>query len=60
MDLCLQGRGDFRMCGSQTDQNTASILVFWDELLMFYQAFGVHLMCFVLQGCACLLGHALV
>ncbi len=44
MDLCLQGRGDLRMCGSQTGRNTARILVFWGDLLMFYQAFGVNLM----------------
>ncbi len=28
MDLCLQGSGDLRMCGSQADLNTARILVF--------------------------------
>ncbi len=33
-----------RMCGSQTDQNTARILVFLDDILMFYQTFGVNLM----------------
>ncbi len=44
MELCLQGSGDLRMCGSQRDRNTARILMFLDNLLMFYQAFGVNLM----------------
>ncbi len=44
MDLCLQGSGALRMCDSQTDQNTAQILVFLDDILMFYQAFGVNFM----------------
>ncbi len=44
----LQGSGNLRMCGSQTDRNTARILVFLDDLLMFYQAFGVNLMRYVL------------
>ena len=43
MDLCLQASGDLRMCGSQTDQNIAQILLFLDDLLMFYQAFGMNL-----------------
>ena len=43
MDLCLQGSGYLRMCGSQTDWNTARNLVFLDDLLFFYQAFGVNL-----------------
>ena len=60
VDLCLQGSGDLCMCCSQTDWNTARILVFLDNLFMFFQAFGVNLMCFVLQGRACLLGHVLV
>ncbi len=45
--LCLQGSGDLRMCGSHTDRNTARILMFctfWDDILMFYLAFGVYLM----------------
>ncbi len=32
MDLCLQGSGDLRMRGSQTDRNIAQILVFLDNL----------------------------
>ncbi len=44
VDLCLQGSGDLCMCGSQTDQNIARVLVFLDDLLMFYQAFGMNLM----------------
>ena len=45
MDLCLQGSGDLHMCGSQMDRNIAHsrILLFLDDLLMFYQAFGVNL-----------------
>ncbi len=45
------------MCGSLTD-----LLLFLDDLLMFYHTFGVNfdVMCFLLQGCARLLGHALV
>ncbi len=42
MLLCLQGSGDLHMCGSQTDRNIARILVFLDDILMFYQAFGVN------------------
>ncbi len=42
VDLSLQGRGDLRMCGSQTDQNITQILLFLDDLLMFYQAFGIN------------------
>ncbi len=44
MDRCLQGSGDLCMCGSQTDRNIIRILVFLDDLLMFYEAFGVRLM----------------
>ncbi len=36
VDLCLHGNGDLRMCGSQTDRSTARILVFLDDLLIFY------------------------
>ncbi len=43
MDLCLQGSGDLHICGSQTDQNIARILLFLDDLLMFYQPSGVNL-----------------
>ncbi len=43
MDLCLQESGDLRICGSQTEQNIAQILLFLDDLLMFYHAFGVNL-----------------
>ena len=43
MDLCLQGSGDLHMRGSQTDQNITRILLFLDDLLIFYQAFGVNL-----------------
>ena len=44
---CLQESGDLRMCGSQTDGNISRILVFLDNLLRFYQAFGVNLMWYV-------------
>ncbi len=43
MDPCLQGSGHLRMCGSQMDQKIGSGLLFHDDLLMFYQAFGVSL-----------------
>ena len=33
VDLYLQGSGDLRMCGSQTDWNTTRILVSRDDLL---------------------------
>ncbi len=52
MHLYLQGSGNLRMSGCQTDRNTAQILVFLDDLFMLYQAVGV--MCFVLQECASL------
>ena len=57
VDLRLQGSGNICMCGSLTD-----LLLFLDDLLMFYHTFGVNfdVMCFLLQGCARLLGHALV
>ena len=45
--LFIQGNGDLLMCGSQTDQNTARILMFFTVFglsFMFYQAFGVNLM----------------
>ena len=62
VDLCLQASGGLRMCGSQTDRNTAQILVFLDDLLMFYQQFGVNLMwcvfaagvCASMRACACI------
>ena len=65
VDLCLQGSGDLRMCGSQTDRNTARILMFFTVL---WQSFNVlsgiwcefDVMCFLLQGGARLLGHALL
>ncbi len=61
MDLCLQGSGNLHMCSSHTDRNTARILVFWDDLLMFYQAFGVNfVMCFFMHGGVHLLGHVLL
>ncbi len=64
VDLCLQGSGDLRMCGSQTGPEYRSNSVFLDDLLMFYQAFGVNLMrfvnCFLRKGGARLLGHALL
>ena len=47
MDLCLQGSGDLRKCGSQTDQNIA---LFLDDVSMFYEAFCVNLMWHV---CCC-------
>ncbi len=43
MDLCLPGSGGLRMCSSQTIRNITHILLFLDNLLMFYQAFGVNL-----------------
>ncbi len=52
------------MCDSQTDQNPAQILVFFEHL--FYVLSGIwckfDVMClfFLLQGHAPLLGHALV
>ena len=60
MDLCLQGSGDLSMCGSQTDRNTARILVFWDDFLMFLGILCEFDVCLVLQGRARLLVHALV
>ncbi len=44
MDLCLQGSGDLRICGSQMNWNIAKILVFLDFILMPYQVFGVNFM----------------
>ncbi len=43
--------GDSGMCGSQTDRNIARILVLLDDLLMFYQAFGVNLMMWCVFCC---------
>ena len=43
MGLCLQGSGHLPMCSSQTNQNITHILLFLDDLLMFYQVFGVKL-----------------
>ena len=45
VDFCLQGSGDLCMCCSQRDQNNyiTQILLFLDNLLMFYPAFGVNL-----------------
>ncbi len=65
MDLYLQGSSDLRMCGSQTDQNTTQILLFWGDHLMFYRVFGVNLMwcvtvfwaagvCTSISACACI------
>ena len=45
--LFIQGSGNVRMCGSQTDRNIAQILVFLDDLLMFYKAFDVNLIWYV-------------
>ena len=42
-DFCLLGSADLHMCCSQTDQNIAGILFFLNNLLMFYQAFGLNL-----------------
>ncbi len=57
MDLSLHRSSDLRMCGSW---NIAQILLFFDDLLMLYQAFGVHMSfnrCgrFVAGGVECLL-----
>ncbi len=64
MDLCLPGSGDLRKSSSQTDQNMAQILLFHDDLLMLYQAFGVNLffikdvVCLLLEGPARLIRYA--
>ncbi len=43
LDVCLLGSADLHMCCSQMDQNIAGILFFLNNLLMFYQAFGLNL-----------------
>ncbi len=43
INLCLQGSGDLRMCGSQTDWNITLILMLIGDLLTFHHAFGVNL-----------------
>ena len=57
MDHCLQafflGSGDLHMFVSETDKDIAQILVFLDNLLMFYQAFGVNLIRLFIAGGAC-------
>ncbi len=65
VDLCLQGSGDLRMCGSQTDWNIARILMFFtvfgwsfDVLSGIWCQFVAK--CFLLQGGVRLLGHALL
>ncbi len=65
MDLCFQGSGNLRMCGSQTDRNTTRILMFctvfgysFDVLSGIWCEFDV--MCVFLQGGARLLWQALL
>ncbi len=65
VDLCLQGSGDFCMCGSQTDRNImniAQILVFLDDLFEVLPGIcgEFDVVCLFPEGLAHLLGTALL